>query len=275
MAQYGDNAAQSVDKLAQIASLRQQIHGVALQSGRTDCVQVRGLDALAAAAAGTPGLHEVRPETYRDGPPAMGFLCALGAMAARGRPGAVIWIAQARGGFDFGRPYGPGLARSGIDPRRVLLIDAPDDFCALWAAEEAAKAGGAAAILGQVIGTVDLTAARRVHLAAAQHGVFVCLARPHQTPGLGPALTRWTASGAPGLGQTLAQWAVPRWRVGLDRRRDGPPVPAEILEWDHVTHRVRLGALLGVPGSDVRRQTSEVRRPATGWPAAAVWRRAG
>lgn len=264
MAKSGENSAVIVDKLAQIAVLRQQIHGLALPLGRTDRVQAPGLDALVLAAAQTPGLHEVRPQTYRDGPSAMGFLCALTAMAAQERTGAVIWIAQARGGLDFGRPYGPGLARSGIDPRRVLLIDAPDDVSALWAAEEAAKVGGAAAILGQVLGAVDLTAARRVHLAAAQRGVFAGLVRPHHATGLGPALTRWTASGAPGLSQTLAQWAVPRWRVGLDRRRDGPPVPAEILEWDHVTHRVRLGALLGVSGSAAKTPDTG-RRPVTGW----------
>jgi protein ImuA len=189
----------------------------------------------------------------------MGFLCALVAMAARDRPGATIWIAQPRGGLDFGRPYGPGLKRIGIDPRRVLVIDAPDDLAALWAAEESAKAG-AAAILAQTLGEIGLTAARRVHLAAAQRGVFLGLARPHQSAGLGPALTRWSAGGAPGAPRALSQWATPRWRAQLDRRRDGPPVPAEILEWDHAAHRVRLGSLLGVQGPEVRRQTSEAGR---------------
>jgi protein ImuA len=259
MSYSGDNGAPAVDKFARLTSLRQQIQGPLLQFGRTPRVQGADLDTLALAASAHPGLHEVRPQSYRDGPAAMGFLCALAAMAAQARPGAVIWIAQARGGLDFGRPYGPGLKGIGIDPRRVLLIDAPNDISALWVAEEAAKAGGVAAIMGQILGAVDLTAARRVHFAAAQRGVFAGLARPHQVPGLGPALTRWTAGGAPGAGQTLSQWAVPRWRVGIDRRRDGPPVPAEILEWDHVAHRVRLGALLGVQDSEIRRQTPDIR----------------
>lgn len=264
MRNSGDNCTPAVGKLAQIAALRHQIHGIALQAGRTPCAQTVGLDALAEAAAERPGLHEVRPRSYRDGPAAMGFLCALAAMASGGRPGATIWIAQARGGLDFGRPYGPGLKGIGIDPAQVLVVDAPDDVSALWAAEEAAKAGGAAAILGQVLGPVDLTAARRVHLAAAQRGVFIGLAQPHHSPGLAPALTRWTAEGASGAARTLAQWSVPRWRVGLDRRRDGPPVPAEILEWDHAAHRVRLGAVLGVQGPDVREQRPE-RPPFAGW----------
>lgn len=259
MSNSGDKRAPEVDKLSRLTALQQQVHGVVLRQSCTQGGQCAGLDTLAGAAAASPGLHEIRPESYRDGPAAMGFLCALAAMAARGRVGATIWIAQARGGLDFGRPYGPGLSRIGIDPRRVLLIDAPDDVSALWAAEEAAKAGGAAAILGQVLGPIDLTAARRVHLAAAQRGVFAGLARPHQVPGLGPALTRWIASGASGAGRALSQWTVPRWRVGLDRRRDGPPVPAEILEWDHAAHRVRLGSVLGVQTSDVRKQTSDGR----------------
>jgi protein ImuA len=245
--------------LLAIEALRHRIRGTQLQTCISNSKEVVGLDMLAAAAARSPGLHEVRPQTYRDGPAAMGFLCALVAMAARDRPGATIWIAQPRGGLDFGRPYGPGLKRIGIDPRRVLVIDAPDDLAALWAAEEAAKAGAAAAILAQTLGEIGLTAARRVHLAAAQRGVFAGFVRPHHSAGLGPALTRWSAGGATGATRALSQWATPRWRAELDRRRDGPPVPAEILEWDHAAHRVRLGSLLGVQGTDVRRETPDVR----------------
>jgi protein ImuA len=271
----GDNYSETVNKLAEIAALRQRIQPVVLQNPLTPGERTSGLDHLAMDAAQSPGLHDVRPLTYRDGPAAMGFLCGLTAMAAARRTGAVIWIAQARGGLDFGLPYGPGLKRIGIDPRRVLLIDAPDDVAALWAAEEAAKAGGTAAILAQTLGPIDLTAARRVHLAAARGGVFAGFAQPHRALGLAPALTRWTVNGACGAARNLTQWATPRWRAGIDRRRNGPPAPAQILEWDHAAHRMRLGAVLGVQGPDVRGQAPDLRSQSPEWGSFADRRRAG
>jgi protein ImuA len=257
-----------VDKLTQIEGLRQRICGAQLQDCLGDREEVVTLDTLAEAATRLPGLHEIQPQSYRDGPAAMGFACALAAMAARRRTGTVIWIAQARGGLDFGRPYGPGLARIGIDPGRVLVVDAPDDKAALWAAAEGAKAA-AGTILVQALGEIGLTAARRLHLAAAQGGAFAAIVRPHQVQGLGPALTRWRTAGAQGTARSLTQWATPRWRVGLERRRDGPPGPAQILEWDHAAHRVRLGSLLGIQTSDAGPQSAE--RPRFG----AAFRRAG
>jgi protein ImuA len=230
-----------------LAQLRQEFGPGSLRFGRSPGPSCTEIATAAAGAADTPGLHEVRPDSYQHGAAAAGFLCALGAMAAR-RPGAIVWIAQHARSLDFGLPYGPGLARLGLDPGRVLLVRPDGDAQALWAAEQCAQTAGVAAVLAHFTDRIGLTPARRLHLAAAGARVFLGVLRPAGQPPLGPAVTRWRIAGATGAGAPLSQWAIPRWRAGLDRRRDGPALFDSILEWDHGAHRLRLGAVLGVPG---------------------------
>jgi protein ImuA len=247
MAFSEDKTPIDVDKLSRLARLRQEFGPGPLRPGRTGGPSYGEIAAAAEAAAMTPGLHEVRPDSYPHGPAAAGFLCALAVMAAQ-RPGAIVWIAQHARSLDFGLPYGPGLARLGLDPGRVLLVRPDGDAQALWAAEQCAQTAGVAAVLAQLTDRIGLTPARRLHLAAAGARAFLGVLRPAGQPPLGPALTRWRIAGATGAGAPLSQWAIPRWRAGLDRRRDGPPLSDNILEWDHGAHRLRLGAVLGVPG---------------------------
>jgi protein ImuA len=259
MAFSGDNIPLSVDKLSRLAQLRQEFGPGSLRLGRSLGPSCTEIAAAAAGAAETPGLHEVRPDSYQHGAAAAGFMCALGAMAAQ-RPGAIVWIAQHARSLDFGLPYGPGLARMGLDPGRVLLVRPDGDAQALWAAEQCAQTAGVAAVLACFTDRIGLTPARRLHLAASGGRVFLGVLRPAGQPPLGPAITRWRIAGATGAGAPPSQWAIPRWRAGLDRRRDGPPLFDSILEWDHGAHRLRLGAVLGVPGpAGIRR--GEPRRP--------------
>ena len=107
-------------------------------------------------------------------------------MAARlraARPGApLIWIGEAFAGHEQGALYGPGLALHGLDPEGLVLVQATNAKDALWAMEEALKSRTAAAVIGEIFSTklYDLTASRRLVLAAQKHGStgLLCLAGP-------------------------------------------------------------------------------------------------
>ncbi len=81
----------------------------------------------------------------------------LGRLAAEG--GAVVWC---RRGRDL---YGPGLPAFGLDPGRLLLIDAGNEKNLCWAMEEALRSRAVAAVLGESAGAPPL-AQRRLQLAA-------------------------------------------------------------------------------------------------------------
>ena len=72
-------------------------------------------------------LHEVAPETFGDTPAAFGFLAALLArfgqdQARRQRP--MLFVTSRRAFADHGRPHGHGLQHLGLDPARLILVEA-------------------------------------------------------------------------------------------------------------------------------------------------------
>ncbi|HSV28652.1 MAG TPA: hypothetical protein VLL76_03810 [Candidatus Omnitrophota bacterium] len=144
-------------------------------------------------------LHQV---LGADGP-ATAFAAAIaGRLAARlERP--VLWVVT---GDD---PYGPGL---GLPPDRLLVARARDDRQVLWSMEEALKCPDLACVVAE-IGTLDLTAGRRLQLAAEAGGVTGLALHPPLARAANSGTTRWRVDWAPG-GQ---------WRVTLERCRNGAP----------------------------------------------------
>ncbi|MFP4518608.1 MAG: hypothetical protein ACLFQ5_04050 [Oceanicaulis sp.] len=182
------------------------------------------------------GLHDLRPEAYLDAPAAYAF--AVRWLA--GLPGdrLLVWVrAAGEARLDFGAPCPDGLKQAGLDPARLMRIDARPGADALWAMEEALKAG--ALVFGEAGAAkgYDLTASRRLHGAARANGGQILVARAHDADGTSAALTRWRIAAAPGA---PAPWrgAGGLWGLGsrkliavLERRRGGAPDRFE-LEWD-------------------------------------------
>src|SRR5215467_7457791 len=67
-------------------------------------------------------LHEVMPETRGDMPAAFGFVAA---MLGRIRSGAPLFLITSPCGL-ASRLYGHGLNGLGLDPARVILVEAPN-----------------------------------------------------------------------------------------------------------------------------------------------------
>ncbi len=172
------------------------------------------------------------------------FVAALARpLAARG---VVVWV-MLRGDL-----YAPGLAGLGFPADRLIQVQARDEAQALAALEDALGSAGVAAAIGEV-GSVDLTAGRRLQLACERRGAtgFVIRRRPFGGPPPKPAAstaaTRWTVGAAPsgeeGLGRE-AGLGPPRWRADLTRCRGGRP-GQWILEMSDGAYPLRVVAALG------------------------------
>ncbi|HJQ57891.1 MAG TPA: ImuA protein [Vineibacter sp.] len=188
-------------------------------------------------------LHEVMAAAYGDGAAAFGFAAALTACAlhARGGPALLVVTRHALAG---GLPYGHGLRQLGLDVGRLLLVETRTGKEALWAIEDILRAqAGAAAVTGVIDSPLDLTMSRRLNLAAAGAGTPLFLLRPPQAAGASAATTRWRIASASAGRDRFGAFAHGRWRVALERCRNGRPGQWTV-EWDHVAYRFRLAEIL-------------------------------
>jgi protein ImuA len=183
-------------------------------------------------------LHEVAPDAEGDAPAAFGFVTAL---LGRLPPGLVCLVVSRR---RRDRPLGHGLNALGLDPARVILVEA-DDKQALWAMEEALRSAAPTAVVGAIATGLDLRTSQRLHLAAGESGRLLVLMRPARA-GPSAAVTRWRVTAAAAARDRFGLVARWRWRVALERCRNGRP-GEWLLEFDHAAHRFSLAAALADP----------------------------
>lgn len=237
-----------------IAELRARIAGFEAVTPRMDRPTIRprvvpcgagDIDAALPGGGLTCGaLHEVLAATYRDMGAAMGFAAALAARCAQIAPDApVLWCESGHAPFDGGALYGPGLAEFGLDPARLIIVSPPKEVDLLWTIEEALRLGAFAAVVGEIDGRaarLDLTATRRLQLAAEENNTPAFLLTGHVSAGASAAVTRWRVEPAPssptievaGLADLIGR---PRWHVRLERCRgaQGEILGEEwLVEWD-------------------------------------------
>ncbi|WP_247893185.1 ImuA family protein, partial [Azospirillum baldaniorum] len=164
----------------------------------------RGAAPAASSGAGRPGARA--PRAGRRGR----------ARAARGAAAPALWVVRGR---DL---HAAGLAAYGLTPDRLIAVRATRDADALWAMEEALRCKRLSAVLGEV-GGLDLTASRRLQLAAESSGVTgFLLQNTARRSAASAAVTRWRIAPAPSW---TAEPGVgdPRWRAELERCRGGRP----------------------------------------------------
>lgn len=155
--------------------------------------------------------------------------------------GTVFWIAAGREGL---LAWPQGLARFGLAPARLVIVLAERWPEALWAMEEALRCpavSGALLAVDQGLASdgdqLDLTATRRLQLAAETGGGLGLLLRPDA--GNAPhtaATTRWRV-GALGAGRGMED---PRWQLELLRARGGRPGGPWAVTWRAATGRLEL-----------------------------------
>jgi protein ImuA len=226
---------------ALIARLRRVAAG-----GRAETVAAPGDrgadDAWRSAGLIRAQLHEVYAVTPDDAAAATGFALAS-ALAAGALP--ILWVRVEREERGGGRPYAGGLAELGLSPAALLLVLVPDEPALLRVAADAARCPGLGSVLIEIRGRaagLDLTATRRLMLAAEASGVTVLAVRIGADPVPSAAATRWGVAAAasrlpamPGAGAAGDVPGRPAFDVECLRRRGGPAGIRCCVEWNRET----------------------------------------
>ena len=97
----------------------------------------------------------------------------------------MLWLRTDEAERRGGRLYAPGLAELGGDPDALSSAQAPDPVALLRGAADAARCAGLPALIVECWGkcsALDLTASRRLALAAERTGTTVIMLRADAEP---------------------------------------------------------------------------------------------
>ena len=209
-----------------------------------------------------------------------GFAAWLAGRLVRHAGGAVLWCVKPGSTSQL---YGPGLAAFGLDVGRLVIVHSRRRADMLWAMEESLRCSSFAAVIGECDDAINLTASRRLQLAAEAGGTtgFILRRGGIQRDGLrrssitaggdNPKITpsacssRWeidacsgaSGAGISGTGISLGTSSMgTRWQVNLKRCRGGFGTGTWLVEHDEAT---RDFSLVATPG-DRSVEAGEKRR---------------
>ena len=185
--------------------------------------------ALGGGLAGA-ALHELSAAPIHLGA-AAGFALALAARAQE-RSRETLWIATDFGCLETGALYGPGLDQFGLAAERLLIARVARPVDALFAMEEALKCRALSAVVAEFGEAPDLTATRRLSLAAREGGGIGLVLRHGPDDAPSAARTRWRVAAAPSLPDEFGGLGRTAFSLSLTRNRRGP-CGAWTLLWDH------------------------------------------
>ena len=137
-----------------------------------------------------------------------------------------LWVQDREALRRSGRPYRSGLPEH--LRHRLVHVAARDAADALFALEEGLRCRDLAFVIGEITGNpraLDMTASRRLGLAAERHGVPFWLVRLDARRDLSSARMRWEAKSA---ASPPPRWnpqapGSPAWQAELFRARRYPP----------------------------------------------------
>lgn len=223
-----------------------------------------------AAAAGlrgpeAPGLllrpaacHEFYAGQETDGIAGLGAILALH-RGGGGRP-TLLWVRPAGLSGEIGQISPAGLAEYGQDPAGMVLVRVKDARHALRAGLEGARCPALGAVLIELRGEAkvyDLTASRRLVLAAKASGTSVFLLRLAARPSPSAAETRWLVQAAPSQALAANAPGHPAFNLTLLRARNGREGLSYRVEWDR---NVRSFLARTGPAADPGRGDTLIRR---------------
>ena len=177
-------------------------------------------------------LHEVFAAEADDGASGAGFALAL-AIAAGALP--VLWVRTEAAERRGGRLHAGGLLELGFDAAALVIAVVPDEAALLRTAADAARCSGIGTLLVEAWGPargLDLTATRRLMLAAEASGVTAVVLRIDGRPVPSAAATRWQVAAAGSTPLDADAPGRPAFHAELLRRRGGPAGRCWRVEWD-------------------------------------------
>jgi protein ImuA len=228
---------ESPKALASLARLRRRV--ARLEGGRAPIDDARfatgheGLDGWLGGGLMRGRLHEVVAEESEDAGSLTGFAAMLAIRAGEDRP--LLWLRTEAAEKRCGRLYATGLGELGLRGGALLLGLLRDDASLLRAANDAARCAGLGALVVEAWGdpkALDLTATRRLMLAAEHSGVTVLLIRAAARESPSVADTRWRVSPAPSVALAADAPGAPVFDIELLRRRAGPAGRTWRVEWN-------------------------------------------
>ena len=236
-----------------LSALRRHVAGITLQHTRSSALFETGhgpLDVALGGGLACGRLHELFAASADDAASAAGFAAML-ALRAMPPGRALLWLRTDSAERRSGHFHAHGLAELGGDPDAVLLGLAPDDVALLRCAADAARCAGLGVVVAECWGrprALDLTASRRLALAAEKSGVTLLLLRIDAEATPSAADTRWRVAAAPSQALEANAPGPAALEVELLRRRAGPAGLRWRVEWDRdqrIFRRIREPALSG------------------------------
>ncbi|WP_448502574.1 ImuA family protein [Sphingomonas sp.] len=174
--------------------------------------------------------------------------------------GDTLWLTEEAAWRQAGALCPAGLAAIGLNPARLIVGVLPDAAAVLRAAVDGLRCPALGGVVIELAGdprALDLTASRRLALAAQAHGVTAILLRLGGEAAPNAAQTRWRVSAAPSRPLATNAPGHPAWDVELLRQRGRPDGGQWRVEWNreqgrlcdwHETEGAALpGAVAAVP----------------------------
>lgn len=179
-------------------------------------------------------LHEILAGDAGDNGSAAGFAAMLALRSLQ--PGkSILWF-RTRDAISKGGRFNPGgFAELGGDPARFFMAVADNATALLRSAADALRCDGFAAVIIECWGSpaiLDLTASRRLTLAAGSSGIAAIMLRPGGQEQPSTAHTRWSVQSAPSTPLEANAPGHPVLDLTLLRRRAGPAGRNWRVEWD-------------------------------------------
>jgi protein ImuA len=229
--------------IAPLAPLRQALASIEPHSGfplgAEEAALPLGLpavDALLAGGLALRALHEVVPGAAAHLGASFGFALAIAAQAVRhAHAPYALWIETDYAALEGGKPYGIGLDSFGLSMDRLLILRVARPIDALWGFEEALKSPALAAVITELPesgAAADLTATRRLSLAARAGNGIGLLLRHRKSPVPTTAMTRWEVGAAPTERDRFGGFGRTAFDLSLTRNRRGR-CGRFIVHWDH------------------------------------------
>jgi len=186
-------------------------------------LDIAALDGVLKGGFARGALHEIAPSGPLHMGAAAGFALALAGLAQQGRR-ETLWIQQDFAALEGGEIYAPGLTLYGLTVEQFLLLRVAKPMEALWAMEEALSSQALSSLVVELApgSDADLTATRRLQLAAREGDTLALLLRQQVSGQASAATTRWEISALPGLPGELGGLGKPRFGLNLTRNRCGP-----------------------------------------------------
>ena len=206
-------------------------------------------------------IHEFYAAEADDGPAVAGFAVGLALRMAAGK--TILWLRSRRALTQGGVLQANGWAEFGGAPDACLFGLVADDKALLRAAGDALRYVSLGAVVLESCGKMrdlDLTASRRLALAAEKSGVPLLLLRIDAEPVPSAAQTRWRVGAAPSCALPGHAPGAPAYTIELLRQKAGPSGLHLQLEWDRDRFMFReaphSGDMVSVP---VCRPAAEAR----------------